>query len=119
MRYFALPLALFLAGCYNASQYIGQDISNVMMAEGPPENVFLMPDGRMAYQWRIGGGSTVYLPGDTYATTTYDGSSAQTFASSTPGVAYKTRGCIVTFIAAETERGWIVDDWQSPCGIRD
>ena len=33
--------------------FVGQDISMAVVKYGPPANVFEMPDGRRAFQWRM------------------------------------------------------------------
>ena len=54
-----LLLASLLVGCVSSQmkQFIGKDISEVMVEHGRPHNVFDMPDGRKAYQFYWGGGS--------------------------------------------------------------
>lgn len=55
----SLLFSSVLVGCVSdqMKQFIGKDISKVMVEHGRPNNVFKMPDGRKAYQFYWEGGT--------------------------------------------------------------
>jgi hypothetical protein len=62
-----IAMSLF-AGCASdiMQGMVGKDITEVMVARGAPANVFDMPDGRRAFQWRID--SAYVMPTNTTVT---------------------------------------------------
>ncbi len=52
-----LAMALLLGGCATPGEqfkrYAGQDVREVMLDYGKPDNAFDMPDGQRAFQWVI------------------------------------------------------------------
>jgi len=40
--------------------FIGKDIRYVVLSDGQPEGAMDMPDGRRAFQFRVGGGAVTY-----------------------------------------------------------
>ena len=94
IRIISLALAILLAGCVSTymKQFVGKDIHEVMIADGPPIHSFDLPDGRRAFQWRMGAGSaTPFL-----------------------GTVYYSEGCVVTYIAKKQGEAWIVEDINYP-----
>ncbi|WP_372376335.1 hypothetical protein ACDI35_08680 [Xanthomonas axonopodis pv. cajani] len=62
-RLIAIAFVAFLAGCASTEmkQYVGKDIREVILVNGPPINELDMEDGVRAFQFKWGGG-TVALP---------------------------------------------------------
>jgi len=71
----ALAGALGVSGCASSIMegFVGQPLQMAMVRYGPPENVFDMPDGRRAFQWKmtssgvVAGSSTTTYSGNVYA----------------------------------------------------
>lgn len=62
-------LALLLAGCASAPNYVGHPVQDAMLALGPPTGSMVLPDGRKAYQWRMDRGAVgMVLPSGIVAT---------------------------------------------------
>ena len=99
----SLLLVGMLLGCVSTymKDFVGKDITEVMMVSGEPLSIFDLPDGSKAYQYRIGGGA-VAIPGRTQTT----GTSAvigNTVSTSESGVSYppavlQATGCLVSYI---------------------
>jgi hypothetical protein len=96
-------------------QFVGKDIREVMVADGPPVHQFDMGDGRRAFQWYIGGGTYV-IPQTTTGTVTNVGGQAFVNATTTGGQVVSSEGCLVTYIAVPGEKNgaWIVKDIAFP-----
>jgi hypothetical protein len=47
------PFGVLVSGCASTVMegYVGKDITEVILAEGPPMNKLVLPDGRTAFQW--------------------------------------------------------------------
>ena len=111
MRAILVLLVLALAGCASdhAESFLGQDVRQVMIEDGPPINAFDMPDGRRAFQFRWGGGA---LPGFSQTGGTVNQSY---FTASTLSYApIQTPGCLMTYIARRQGPSWIIEEvhWQ-------
>lgn len=108
-----------LSACVSTymKQYIGKNVEELVLTEGPAINVFDLSDGRRAFQYRIGGG-TYTIPGSasTTATSYAIGSSVYTTVNtiSSPASTISTPGCIVSYIAAWDGSAWIVRDIRYP-----
>lgn len=121
MKITILIAALLLGGCVVSShmkQFIGEDIREIMIVDGPPRHTFDLDDGRRAFQWYWGGGA-VPLPSDSWSTTTAQVSSggfvtADTVSTSFGGGAYVSQGCLITYIAKQQQGNWIVEDIRYP-----
>ena len=113
----AASVALLVGGCLastHANQYIGKSISEMMIEEGPPVNVFSMPDGRRAFQWRWGGG-TYFIPGTSSSNVNVVGNTAYVTTNTTPGSIISSAGCVLTYIARKNASGhWIVEEAKWP-----
>lgn len=111
----ALLGCVTLGGCVStlAKGYVGKPIEEVMIGYGAPEHVFEMPDGRRAYQFRMGGGSGV-LPGNTTSTGTVVGNTAVVNTTATPAAIFSSSGCLVTFIARNGGAGYAVEEFRVP-----
>lgn len=113
--------ALLLTGCVSThmQQFIGEDIREVVMVDGPPTNVFEHSEGRRVFQFYWGGGSYT-IPGT--ATTTANaytlGSSVYGAATtvSTPATNVSSDGCLISYITRwdESRDGWIVEEVRFP-----
>lgn len=115
-----LLVALVLAGCVSdhMKQFVGKDIREIMMSEGPPANAFTLADGRKAFQWYWGGGTAV-IPGNSHTTTTGQISpggriTAHSTTVETPPTVYSSPGCLTTYIARDIDGAWIVEDISYP-----
>lgn len=118
MRLAALALIVVtLTGCVSTymRQFVGKDIREVMVADGPPINQFDMPDGRRAFQWVIGGGP-VFIPQTTTATIHRAGNMSYVNATTVGGGVVETSGCVVTYFARrdETRDAWVVTEFSFP-----
>jgi len=108
---------LMLAACVSThmKQFVGKDIREVMVADGPPTNQFDMGDGRRAFQWYIGGGTYV-MPQTTTGTVTNIGNQAFVNATTTGGHVVSSAGCLVTYFARydAAKNAWIVREFSYP-----
>lgn len=114
-------LGILASGCVSThmKQFIGRDVRYIAVQDGAPENVLDMPDGRRAFQYRLGGGQ-IAVP----ATTTTNGQ-VQLVGDSvfyneqkltTGGGTVSSDGCLVTYFAEwdAQRKGWIVRDIWHP-----
>jgi hypothetical protein len=106
---------LLLSGCVSTemNRYVGQDISEVFMAYGRPENVFDLPDGRRAFQYRRGEGE-VFVPGYSSTRISAQGNEAWVNTTSTPSARIESQGCVLTFVAVQNGNGWRVTETRVP-----
>ena len=114
-------LALALSGCVSTHMkgFIGKDIREVMMTEGPPLNAFDLSEGRRAFQYRFGGGSFV-----TPQVSNTTGSAAVVGNSiwldqrtiTQPAAIVESEGCLISYIAEfnNSLSSWIVTDIRYP-----
>ena len=117
----ALLSVLFLTACVSTQmkQFIGQDISEVLMVSGTPIATFDLDDGRRAFQYRLGGG-TYITPQvtNTQGTGTVVGNtvSVSQQAVTTPSAVIESEGCLVSYIATRNQatNRWIVTDIRYP-----
>jgi len=121
-RYFvALISAFLLAACASsfAKQYVGKEITEVMLENGRPANVFDMKNGARVFQWYWGGG-VIVTPGSSTSTgqVRVIGNTAHlsqtTF--SNPSQVYSSKGCLISFITkrSSVKSEWIVRDYRIP-----
>lgn len=111
-----LAATLFAASCASTEMrpYLGQPIEEVLLRYGAPEQVITMTDGRRAYQFRWGGGVAI-IPGSSVSTGTTLGGVTTVNTTSTPSAVVNSRGCIMTFFAADAGGGrYIVDEIRPP-----
>ena len=116
MRRFALALfAMALTGCVSTAMkaHVGKSISEALFSYGKPENVFDLPDGRRAFQFRWGGGSAI-LPGQSNSTITPYGSGYAVNTTSSPATLLDSPGCLVTLITKPTGSDFIVEEYRYP-----
>jgi hypothetical protein len=125
MRALSLSLLLALFATSNAcvsthmKKYIGRDARYIQTEDGPPVNVFDLPDGRRAFQYFWGGGTyrvpqttstagQVQLVGDSvyYAEQKIESG----------GQVIQSEGCRITYLAKwdPTQKGWIVTEISYP-----
>ena len=118
---FIVIVLAFLAGCASThmKQYIGKDVREVIIENGPPIYAFDMGDGRRAFQFRWGGGSFV-IPQRTTVTgssTAVGGSGWYSGSAITSGGGVITsEGCVLTYFARwnEVKNAWIVTEYRVP-----
>jgi len=118
---FLLVISILMAGCASThmKQYMGKDIREVIIDNGPPFNAFDMGDGRRAFQFYWGGG-TYTVP----QTTTITGSTNTIGNSSwysgtaitTGGGTVTSKGCILTYFAKwdEAKKAWVITEYRVP-----
>lgn len=93
--------------------YVGKSISEAYMTQGKPENIFDLPDGRRAFQFRWGGGSGV-VPGYASSTVTPMGYGYQVTTTGVPATYVESAGCLVTLIARPRGNDFIVEEYRIP-----
>ena len=103
-----------LGGCVSTTmkQSVGLPIEEAYMRHGRPVNEFDLPDGRRAFQFRVGGG-TATLPQYGTATATTVGATTTVSTMTTPGMVHS-EGCLTTLIAAKRGTGWVVEESRVP-----
>jgi hypothetical protein len=113
----AVVVLIFAAGCASTEMrtYVGKPIEEAMISYGPPENVFAMPDGRRAYQFRWGGGTYV-TPGQATSRGTTIGNVTTVQTTMTPATIYESQGCLITFIAEDRDADghFVVEEYRVP-----
>jgi hypothetical protein len=114
-------VALAALGCASThmQQYVGKDIREVMLDNGPPMNAFDMGDGTRAFQFRWGGGTfAVPQSSTTTGSVTAVGNSAwfQRQSISTGGGVVTSEGCVITYLARweQQRQAWIVSNYRIP-----
>ncbi|MBV5258966.1 hypothetical protein FLX56_11130 [Synechococcus moorigangaii CMS01] len=122
LRWFGLvAIGVAMSGCVSThmQQFIGEDIREVVMADGPPVNVFDYVGGRRVFQFRWGGGqgyipATATTQGISYQVGSTVFSSQQTVGS--PAMAVSSDGCLISYITewSEQSEGWVVEDIRYP-----
>ena len=110
-----------VAGCVSThmKQFIGKDAVYIQIEDGPPVDVFDLPDGRRAFQYFWGGG-TYQIPktATTQGQVTMIGSTAwyseQKIESG--GQVIESNGCRITYLTKwdTVRKGWIVMEIAYP-----
>jgi len=116
-----LATLLCSAGCVSThmKKYIGKDVRYIAVEDGPPVNVFDMPDGRRAFQYRWGGGQYV-VPKTTTAQGQVqlvgDGGYYSEQKVESGGFVVESQGCLITYFGEwnAAKKGWIVVDISYP-----
>jgi hypothetical protein len=123
---FALPIlicsiAFMLSGCVSTHMkaFIGKDIREVMLTEGPPINAFDLSEGRRAFQYRFGGGTFVTPQVSNTATSaTVVGNSVwlDQRTITQPAAIVESQGCVISYIAEfdQKKSSWTVVDIRYP-----
>ena len=100
-------------------QFIGKDVRYIAVEDGPPVNVFDMPDDRRAFQYYWGGGSYV-VPTTTTTSSRVQLVGSEAFYSEqkieSGEFMVRSDGCLITYFAEwdSTAEGWIVVDIAYP-----
>jgi hypothetical protein len=112
---FIAIVALALAGCASTAMkgYVGKPIEEAFMTQGAPENVFDLPDGRRAFQFRWGGGA-LPVAGQSRSVITAYGNSATVVTTGTPAMIYESAGCLVTLIGAKQGESYVITEYRIP-----
>jgi hypothetical protein len=122
MRAATIILATLLAaGCASTKmkQYVGKDIREVILDDGPPMHVLDLPDGTRAFQYPFGGG-TYTAPTVTTTTGNVSRIGSQAWLSATSissgGGTVTMPPCTISYIATWDGNmgGWIVRDYRIP-----
>lgn len=108
-------ILLMVTGCASTEmrKHVGQDVSEVLMAYGQPEQVLDLPDGRRAWQFRWGGGRGV-IPGHAQTTVHATGNTAVATTTATPATIIDSKGCLITFIGTRNGESWTITDTRVP-----
>lgn len=114
-------LALPLSSCVSTymKTFIGEDIREVMMTEGPPINAFDLSDGRRAFQYKFGGGTFVTPQvSRTAGSATILGNSVwlDQRTITQPAAIIESEGCLISYIAefSSAKSAWTVVDIRYP-----
>ena len=118
---FITAITLALSGCVSThmKSFIGKDIREVMMTEGPPLNAFDLGEGRRAFQYRFGGGAFVTPQiSNTTGTSTTVGNSVwlDQRTITQPAAIAGSEGCLISYIAefSAAKSTWTVVDIRYP-----
>ncbi len=112
-RSFLLGAILTVTGCASEIMggMVGQDVTQVVTRYGPPINVFDLPDGRRAFQWRTD--DAIVMP----TTTTYN---AYGYGNMVSGSAMTTGGylgsqtCFYTLYGKPNGKSWTIIGFEKP-----
>lgn len=115
-RLMIVAIALALFGCASDAMrgYVGKSVTAAYIDHGTPENVFDLPDGRRAFQFRWGGGAGI-VPG--YANSTVSPTGLGGFRVTTTGVPatyVESAGCLVTLIARPNGNDFLIEEYRIP-----
>ncbi len=113
--------ALMLSGCVSTHMkaFIGKDIREVMLTDGPPINVFDLSESRRVFQYRFGGGTFVTPQvSNTAASAAVVGNSVWLDQKTIthPAAIVESEGCLISYIAEHSQQksSWIVVDIRYP-----
>lgn len=108
-------VALALTGCASTAMksHVGKSINEAFFSYGKPENVFDLPDGRRAFQFRWGGGSGI-IPGQSNSTVMPNGAGYSVATTTMPATFYDNPGCLVTLIAQPSGNDFVVQEYRIP-----
>jgi hypothetical protein len=111
----AVMLGLTAASCASTAMksHVGKSINEAFFAYGKPENVIALPDGRRAFQFRWGGGST-FLPGTSSTNVAPSGGGYTATTITSPSMIVGSAGCLVTLIARPVGNDFIVEEYRIP-----
>src|SRR4051812_486528 len=111
----ALALSLMLVGCASqfAKPYIGRDVTDLALDNGPPLAVVDLLGGRRAYQYYWGGGTFV-TPQTSSGTVNVIGNTAIINTQTAPATVVSSPGCIINFIAERRGDRWMVVEAKWP-----
>lgn len=113
MKTIVFALAVAVAGCASdiMQGYVGRDITAVIANYGEPHRRFQMPDGRIAYQWRI---TEINAdPGEIEYTQERNGTRVTGHIISYDGFA-TTDTCFYTFYTSTTGYGARITGFEEP-----
>lgn len=114
-------MAIFTIGCVSTEMksYVGKDIREVILVNGPPFNAIDMGGGVRAFQFKWGGG-TYTIPQTTRTTGEINSYGNNTWLNSTSittgGGTFHSEGCVISYLtewSAQTQ-GWIVTGYRYP-----
>ncbi len=117
----ATAFAITLCGCVSThmKQFIGQDVREVVMNDGPPVNVFDYSDDRRVFQFYWGGG-TFTTPGNSTTVGSAYAIGSTVYGTATtisrPAMSITSEGCLTSYITrwSDEREGWIVEDIRYP-----
>jgi hypothetical protein len=116
--------AALLTGCISThmERFIGEDIREVVMSDGPPYNVFDYGDERRVFQFYIGGMTSVLPGAQSTSQSAYTIGSpiyASALAITAPAQTAQNPGCLVNYIAEwrAADQAWVVTEIRYPDGL--
>lgn len=108
-------LALVLSGC--ATQvlqgYVGKSVTEPMLDHGRPSNVFDLPDGTRAFQWKKNSYGAIPITTPTTSNIYGPGGWATVTTTSTSYAPYSNQ-CTYTLIAQPSGKDWVVVSYREP-----
>lgn len=115
LRFAIIAAALALSGCASTAmnRHVGKSISEAYFAYGKPENIFDLPDGRRAFQFRWGGGNMI-VPGQSNTTIMPSGFGYNVTTTTVPAAYIESKGCLVSLIAAPNGNDFVVQEYRIP-----
>lgn len=107
--------AALLSACVSTQMrgFVGKDITEAQFRYGQPVNVIDLADGRRAFQFAQGGGSSV-VPGQSVAVAQSQGDTTFIAGQSTPAMVVERAPCLLTFIAGRSGQSWVVQEIRAP-----
>ncbi len=110
---------LVLSGCASQimNSYVGNDVREVMVDYGTPDNAFDMGNGRRAFQWIMNDNYTTPTTVTTTANiNTYDSNSWVNSNTIITGGQTMNSKCIYTMFGRwnEDRQGWYITDFKKP-----
>ena len=115
LRYVAALGVVLLAGC--ASQvmqgYVGKSVTEPMLDYGRPTNVFDLPNGQRAFQWKMDVGGMMPMSTPSNSTIYGSGGWASVTTTSTTYVPYS-NSCVYTLLGERSGKDWIIVDFRQP-----
>ena len=116
-----LVVSVGLVACAssNIKRFIGRDARDLAVRDGPPVNVFDLPDGQRAFQYAVGGGKRVKPKTSTangQAQLVGDSAYYSESRLEASGNTLPTASCYITYLARwnSEKKGWIVTAIASP-----
>jgi hypothetical protein len=120
MRSLVLLGCLILPACASTEMrsYVGQDIREVILVNGPPVNALDMGNGVRAFQFMWGGASKTAVASHS-STQVSPGDAAQWLrrgAIETSSSTMISSGCVVSYLATwnDQRQSWVVNEYRYP-----
>ena len=115
LKILCLVPIVFLLGCAAEIMqgYVGKSITEPMLDYGRPSNVFDLPNGQRAFQWKVNTSGVV--PMTTPTTSNFYGSGGWfSVTSTTTSYAPYSSSCLYTLLSQPKGDDWIVVGFREP-----